>query len=697
MFKVANLQCHTGSPATLTVHHAKHCLKQGSSEILGYHYLPEVTDCGDQEDDSNKDKYAAMYAKAVAEAHKTACRAVDILNHAKQADDVSVTTTGRGLVGGLPEDGHVEAVTLFERINFIFPHPVIEEIRAASGHYLHFSCPTAEAVRGLLSGQGDGSQPSLESITIFSGMSLYTKHLLDASFANAKNPNASILEESEPTLYEVEYFARAVPAIIDLVRLLAMTNNHNSDPGRTLIINLDIPRFHYYQSLDDRLRAGTCTFEIAMRWMLAASKRHMQISYIFRRLIVHGLAKYGLTGKCSVEISPFTHLVYYEIMHCLMAHQFPTVDRILKVLDEGDFVWQKFFGLVRENDRPQDFNELSHLCYVYQVVRPALKSVVIDDEENADNDSGSDETIRPDITSDKAIEADAADDKTVDGKTADDKAFDSKPVGQVVDNEVPDDKSFEDIVHDEAVDEKPFHEKTTDDKAVDQKATDAVDQRTDGKKDSEQAAENNDHQKPIDKNNAKPTPPPSLLVSVDDSIERLIYTRAQQVLKRVRALPKNPANCHLLETYLCPKIFINGNKDGSNLYLDDPSPELPLLKTCSNVSTIEDSADSEASDSNDADEDGHSPEDDSIPEDYDTCEVDDTCESNACEDDNTLTSSEDQEGENTLEHHNIHEHDNVEEGSSGVNPFEIIYQLYGRGMAHLLDQVFGEQNMAFED
>ncbi|KAJ5570098.1 uncharacterized protein N7459_009528 [Penicillium hispanicum] len=82
--------------------------------------------------------------------------------------------------------------------------------------------------------------------------------------------------------------------------------------------------------------------------------------------------------------------------------------------------------------------------------------------------------------------------------------------------------------------------------------------------------------------------PTKLLISVDDAVERRIYSRSQKLLKKLRTLPDNPIDCNLLETYLCRRVFINSNEAGSNLYLDDPSPALPVAKDCR---TLADKAD----------------------------------------------------------------------------------------------------------
>ncbi|KAG9240509.1 hypothetical protein BJ878DRAFT_525789 [Calycina marina] len=74
---------------------------------------------------------------------------------------------------------------------------------------------------------------------------------------------------------------------------------------------------------------------------------------------------------------------------------------------------------------------------------------------------------------------------------------------------------------------------------------------------------------------------PRLMVGIDDNVERRIYSRAQKFLKALRSSKSGHQPPHyLLEVYMCRRIFIDGNMDGSNLYLSDPSPIRPSLNSC---------------------------------------------------------------------------------------------------------------------
>jgi hypothetical protein len=78
--------------------------------------------------------------------------------------------------------------------------------------------------------------------------------------------------------------------------------------------------------------------------------------------------------------------------------------------------------------------------------------------------------------------------------------------------------------------------------------------------------------------------PRCLLISIDDSSERKIYLRTQKLLKKIPQNPSASAHPTLIDIYLYRRRFINNNITGSNLYLDDHSPELPEL-SLSNVRT----------------------------------------------------------------------------------------------------------------
>ncbi|EFE32715.1 uncharacterized protein ARB_00540 [Trichophyton benhamiae CBS 112371] len=69
--------------------------------------------------------------------------------------------------------------------------------------------------------------------------------------------------------------------------------------------------------------------------------------------------------------------------------------------------------------------------------------------------------------------------------------------------------------------------------------------------------------------------PRRLIISVDDSAERRIYSRAQRVLSQIRQSSEKPET-YLVETYVCRRFLINGNEGRARLGRLDPLPDIPV-------------------------------------------------------------------------------------------------------------------------
>ena len=65
-----------------------------------------------------------------------------------------------------------------------------------------------------------------------------------------------------------------------------------------------------------------------------------------------------------------------------------------------------------------------------------------------------------------------------------------------------------------------------------------------------------------------------LFLSIHHGAERRIYSKAQNILKIIRASVLEFAGPTLMETYLCKRVFINGIQYKTHLYNHDPKPEL---------------------------------------------------------------------------------------------------------------------------
>ncbi|KAH7242785.1 hypothetical protein BKA59DRAFT_401028 [Fusarium tricinctum] len=335
-----------------------------------------------------------------------------------------------------------------------------------STQYLHFSSPTPQIISQIVSSKRDSLK--LQNLTIVSGVCLFSMRALQSSIDKCRGINVKRLQNIGPTLYEMEYIARSAPVIADLAVLLGETGrrskngNSRAQSNRPLTLCLDVPSFHYYQSVDDCLQSHSCTFQEALQWLNAVEKRHEQISHIFRSYINHELSRRcGSSEVCDIRVSPAANLVCSTIHDALARGTRPSLHHVLHMLNEKEPAWATFFRLVPEKEKPHDFRSLGYLFYVFHVVRQALIG-------NNDETCGHGNDIL-----------------SVDGGDA-----------------------------------------------------------------------------------------ARLLISVDDSVERRVYSRAQKILKKIRASHEYPVTPNLLEVYLCRRVFIDGNAKGSNLYLDDPSPEL---------------------------------------------------------------------------------------------------------------------------
>lgn len=81
---------------------------------------------------------------------------------------------------------------------------------------------------------------------------------------------------------------------------------------------------------------------------------------------------------------------------------------------------------------------------------------------------------------------------------------------------------------------------------------------------------------PMPENETRPKPR-RLIIAIDDAAERRIYSRSQEILKKIRQSHIGMSNSTLVEVYLGRRVFINGNKTRVRLYSHDPMPEVPTL------------------------------------------------------------------------------------------------------------------------
>ncbi|KAI4663197.1 uncharacterized protein J4E88_010782 [Alternaria novae-zelandiae] len=333
-------------------------------------------------------------------------------------------------------------IAFFVETRFDFPTSLTPASIVSSTQWLHFAGPSSNAaIQGLLTS-------GLRSITILSGICLFSSKVMTTATKNMPIIDFQNGQCNGATLYELEYIARSAPAIADLAiasRPAAERTGHNREDKacQPPQICLDIPSFHYYQTIDDLLRSGRCGFAEALNWLCAIETHHQQISHIFcGYLHVELLRRDPSVKPCAISVTPGSERILSCIRKSLIMLTLPSVQQAVVDLGVHEPAWTRFMQFVPDAENPKDFKSLGQMFYVYQVVRHAL----------------GDESTQPD-----------------------------------------------------------------------------------------------------------------LLISVEDSAERGVYSRAQKLLKRIRDATSS-ASPVLLETYLCPRVFVENNAHGSELYAHDPYP-----------------------------------------------------------------------------------------------------------------------------
>ncbi|KAI4648540.1 uncharacterized protein J4E78_008603 [Alternaria triticimaculans] len=362
-----------------------------------------------------------------------------------------VTISPNGIVGGHPLGHHdwaTKRIAFFVETRFDFLTSLTPTSIVSSTQWLHFAGLSSNAaLHGLLTS-------GLRSVTILSGICLFSSKVMTRTTVTKDVPIIDLQNGqcNGATLYELEYIARSAPAIADLAiasRPAAERTTHSN--GDTTCqpsqICLDIPSFHYYQTIDDLLRSGRCTFAEALHWLYVIEQHHHQISHIFRGYLHVELMRRDPSIKAyAISVTPGGERILSSIRKSLMMRTLPSVQQAIDDLGVHEPAWTRFMQFVRDTEKPKDFRSLGQMFYVYQVVRHALG-------------------------------------------------------------------------------EASGHEPTQ----------------------------------------------PGLLISVEDSAERGVYSRAQKLLKRIRESTCSSSPV-LLETYLCPRVFVDNNAHGSELYAHDPYP-----------------------------------------------------------------------------------------------------------------------------
>ncbi|KAI4132184.1 MAG: hypothetical protein LQ338_000850 [Usnochroma carphineum] len=218
---------------------------------------------------------------------------------------------------------------------------------------------------------------------------------------------------------------------------------------------------------------GLCASKTALDWMDAVDLRHDQIAEVYTGYVRNELEKRGVLGEgFTIHASSRSNLVARSAREALRHAKGPCLENFLQGLDEeNDGLWRNFYRHVPARERPQNWEDLGYLFYIFEVVRSALVTQPMPETRG---NSGNSES--------KSLFADRI-----------------------------------------------------------------------------------------------KTKPRRLIVSIDDAAERRIYSKAQEILKKLRSSAWGMTVPTLLEVYLCRKLFVNGNKHRARLFHHDPMPRTALL------------------------------------------------------------------------------------------------------------------------
>ncbi|KAI1864631.1 hypothetical protein JX265_008355 [Neoarthrinium moseri] len=408
-----------------------------------------------QDHSSNSDR--KKYQHALSKGRKTASRVRDFLSGAKHLHEGPfVELSEDAIISGSPYPGVTrdrEGVTSFHKMIFHFPYQAmgVSKVRDNSAQMLHISCPGFNADSVLVDQFG---RATYDSITIISGMCLFSEKILRSSIMDKGSLDISKLYYPRPTLYEMEVIARSASVIADIAAQMLARDAVSKKVSFQIV--LDLPSWHYYQIVHDSFVAGQCSSAEALDWLQALELRCEQMAVVFGNAVRHEIDERGVgSGSYEILVAPGTASVGSTIQSSLMHNTVPDINECLASVCqmEGES-WAAFYSLVPEKEKPQTFKSLGFLFYVYEAIRPALR-----------------------------------------------------------------------------------HLRTT------------SDTRRSG-------------------STARP-----LIISVDDRAERKIYSKSQDLIKKIRKASNVASSPTLIEVYVARRVFFDGNADGGSLYWNDPSPD----------------------------------------------------------------------------------------------------------------------------
>jgi hypothetical protein len=280
-FLIANLSISSNDAYAVCYYDSGASMQSFPAEISGYFYAQVEASRGEGYRDHTR------YTNAVKRGYRMAKRFEQLIGSVG-SKNVHVTVSPGGLVGGYPMEHHAWAtnrIAYFVKTKSDFSASLTPTNIASSTRLMHFSESTPQAVL-----QSFLSTSSVRSVTILSGICLSSSKTMTTAITDGPIVDPKGLEYNRASLYELEYIARSAPAIADLaIASRPAAESAEYPDGKQICqpvhICLDVPSFHYYQSVDELLQSGRCGFDEALRWLRAIEKHHEQILHIFRGCI----------------------------------------------------------------------------------------------------------------------------------------------------------------------------------------------------------------------------------------------------------------------------------------------------------------------------------------------------------------------------------------------------------------------------
>ncbi|KAJ9490144.1 hypothetical protein VN97_g3149 [Penicillium thymicola] len=177
-----------------------------------------------------------------------------------------------------------EGIASYDKMEFLFP----ESRQRKSIQMLHVSCPSLQPGATLLDSHSGSVH---DSITILSGMCLFTRKILNSTTTNGCLDGQK-LRHMSPTLYEMECIARLSAIIADVTTLTQSNFGEDNHPA----VNI----------------SDACSLEEAIDWTEAIKLRRQQLASVLKKAVWHELGQRQVAHKSTlkaIQISPESTVV----------------------------------------------------------------------------------------------------------------------------------------------------------------------------------------------------------------------------------------------------------------------------------------------------------------------------------------------------------------------------------------------------